>query len=222
MIDPRYSPFEQFLIDRDKDIRRIAGRTRSEITAEDVRNEAWIFAVELSQTGNIAAEIVNLEFQEKVLSHLFQYFVRYTEHNVRNAVRLDQQAYEDGPADRYDLLDHLSAGGLSDPLSLLLAWESAPSGSGEPDPLHTQAGAYYHLLGRHDGKITTLAEYLQISASHCYRCYGRVRQLAEAQWSMAFAPAANATEPPLKPWRKFRVVRAPRQLDFRFHEWALW
>jgi hypothetical protein len=168
------------------------------------------------------ADIVHPEFQEKVLSYLYQYFVRYTEHNVRNAVRLDRQAYEDGPADRYDLLDHLSAGGFSDPLSLLLAWESTSPGDEEPDPLHTQAGAYYHLLGRHGGKIRTLAEYLQISTSHCHRCYGRVRRQAASQWSMAFAPAANATEPPLKPWRKFRARRAPRQLDFGFHEWALW
>jgi hypothetical protein len=214
--DPKHSAFEQFLIDRYKDIRRIANSTRRDFTVEDVSNQAWIFAVELSQDGDVETSIVDPAFQDKVISYLYQYFVRYTEKNVRHALRLDQQASEDGPADQYGLLDHLPTNGLADPLTVLLALESAPSEEYEPDPLQTQAGAYYYLLGRHGGAISNLASHLLISKSHCYRCYGKARRQAESQWAMDFGPADQATAPPLKPWRKFRAQRGRRQIDVAF------
>jgi hypothetical protein len=182
----------------------------------------WIFACRLSPGGDIEQEIVDPAFQDKILSYLYQHFVHYTERNVRHAVRLDKPVHEDGRADGYDLLDDLSSDGLSDPLQLLIARESVPpAGAREPDPLETQAGAYCHLLGRHGGTIRALAGYLQISVSHCHRCYAKVRRQAESQRSMALLPAEYGTEPPLKPWRKFRAHRGTRQLDFAFPELAL-
>lgn len=221
MTDPKHSAFERFLIARDKDIRRISRHTRGEFTPSDVQSEAWLITDYLPWSGDIAIDLGNTAYQETLLSHLYQRLVRYTERTVRHALRLDQQDRDEAPADRYDLLNNSSNGGTHDPLALLIAQESTSSQNDEPNPHQSLASAYLHLLRRHGGRVDTLAGYLLISTSHCYRCCSKARHLARCQRTLCMTPSHDQDDRALKPWRKFRVTRIARQLDFEFHEAAL-
>ena len=55
-------------------------------------------ACNLSARKNVVVEFLNKSFQDLLISHLYQHLVRYTELNVRHAVRLDHAA-PDGDQD---------------------------------------------------------------------------------------------------------------------------
>jgi hypothetical protein len=91
--------FEQFVIHKKKDLLRIARHTQGEYQYSDVMAEAWLLAYELQYKKFIARDFLNPAYQKLLLSHLYQHLVRYTELQVRHAIRLDHTPLGAGQED---------------------------------------------------------------------------------------------------------------------------
>lgn len=92
--------FERFVTERREDLQRIARHTHREHELSDVRDEAWLLAHRLRVTEGIAIDFLNRQHQDLILSHLYQHLVRYTEQQVRYAIRLDHAPHGYGPRER--------------------------------------------------------------------------------------------------------------------------
>ncbi|MDQ0086062.1 hypothetical protein J2W35_006443 [Variovorax boronicumulans] len=208
--------FVQFLRIRQSDLRRISRHTRGEASLEDVQAEAWLMAVHLRNKG-VPIDLSRPEHQSLLISHLYQHLVRYTELNVRNAVRLDHAPNgEEGAI--HPLAHLLAAQAHYDPLVALMQRQEELQAGVESDLNAHQslASAYLCLLGRLGNRMTNLADHLMISLSYCYRRCAHARTLAVCQ--RALPSAAMVTDSKFVPgaWRRFRIHRIPVQLSFDF------
>jgi len=90
--------------------------------------------------------------------------VRYTEKNIRHAVRLDHWAYgDDSTYDVHPILNQLSTDASTDPLAVLHAKYDAIATAEIPSPHHSRASAYAHLLSHFDNRVQNVARYLLIA-----------------------------------------------------------
>ncbi len=72
-----------------------------------------------------------------------------------------------------------------------------------------------HLLGRYDGSMQRLADFLRISPSWCYRRYDRAMHRGRCL-SLDIGAAGRGPVSALKRWRHFKLRRAPDQLSLNF------
>lgn len=86
---PDDDDFQQFTTLKAADLRHIANATRGEYRIKDVIQEAWLMAYDLGVKQGEPLNLLDSDSQHKLLSHLFQRLVRYTDRKIRNAVRLD-------------------------------------------------------------------------------------------------------------------------------------
>lgn len=196
---------------------RISRATRGESSPEDVHAEAWLLVVDLKSRGT-SIDWRDPAHQELVLRHLYQQLVRYTELNVRYAVRLDH-GMEEGES--HPLAHLLQADEMSDPETALISAQEQTRLS-ETIDLNAQqslAGAYLYLLGHLGNRMGALADHLRISLSYCYRRCAHARIWAVHQ--QAFPAAAMRRDPAFMPgaWRRFRLQREPVQLSLDF-DWS--
>lgn len=208
--------FDRFVEQRSEALKRISRHSRGEFALEDVRSEAWLMWRTLAAGGR-SLDLADPQDQETLIARLYQQLVRYTELNVRNAVRLD---HAPGDADEpHPLAYLLSAGEHHDPLVALLEIEEARiKDVAEPTASESLAGAYLHLLRRFDNRMAEVAAHLLISVSYCYRRCAEARYLAAFQQPLPpeALTARGATTSMTGPWRRFRMLRAPVQLCFDF------
>lgn len=210
-------PFQRFLREHEKSLKRIASHTRREHTYDDVVNEAWLMADTLAAREGIVVDFGDIVFQQRLLSHLYQHLVRYTELNVRRAVRLDHSPGGDAdPGAAHPLSNRLTSEDSDDPLSLLLAMEAGPGPPARANEQHSQASIYLTLLNHLDNRMSRVARHLLISPSYAYRRFAIARLITANQHALLFAPPASAAA--LRPWRRERAERIPRQLEFDFGE----
>lgn len=208
-------PFERFLQQRGKDLKRIAWATRGEHEYTDVVQEAWLMAGTLSTRHGLPPDFLDAGFQDLLIRHLYQALVRYTELNVRHAVRLDHGTGDDAAEGApHWLLNRLVSDEGRDPLSCLIA-ETDHAARPLPDEDHPSlAGAWIVLLRDCDNRMHVVANRLLISVSYAYRCCARARRMAREQNAIALTPPRTAGQ--LGPWRRYRATRTPRQLEFDF------
>lgn len=208
--------FDRFFEQRKEDLKRISRHSRGEFALDDVRSEAWVMWRTLATNGR-PLQLADPQDQETLIAHLYQQLVRYTELNVRNAVRLD---HAPGDADEPHPLAHLlSAGEHHDPLvALLEAEQSRGRELAEPTASESLAGAYLHLLRRFDNRMVEVAAHLLISVSYCYRRCAEARHLAVFQRPLppGVLNKGDAAASITGPWRSFRITRMPVQLCFDF------
>lgn len=208
--------FDQFVVHHKNALERIARATRSEHQYNDVVQEAWIMAREMTAAGGVA-DFLDPAFPKMLLSHLYQKLVRYTELNVRHATRLDHSGNSDaGEGATHPLNDKLVGDHGRDPLSYLQAAEDAPDPSLHQQHLHSLAGAYLTLLNRLGNRMHAVAGHLLISLSYTYRCYARARWFAARQIPLTLTVAD--ADFVLGPWRRTRATRTPVQLVFDFED----
>lgn len=208
------SAYEHFVIQRKRDLQRIARMTRGECQYEDVCNEAWMLALELQAHALPEFDFADVACQEKLLARLFQRLVRYTETHCRYAVRLDHgmPGHEE---DGHPLLRTLAASDAEEPLNRLLARQDREAQANEViDPHASLAGAYVYLLKTFDNRMRMVAEHLLISLSYAYRCCARARLWAGHQLPIPLGVPGSTFDP--KPWRPFRIRRPPVQLELDF------
>lgn len=209
--------FERFTLERKADLQRIARHTRGDSTYGDVVNEAWLMGRTLSDRHRIPVDFLDPAFQAMLLGHLYQHLVRYTELTVRHAVRLDHapggNAGQEAP---HPLLNRLAGDDGENPLCQLVAMEDAPAPPSSANTYHSLASAYLLLLRHYDNRMRGVANHLLISTSHAYRCCAMARWRTTFQHALELAPPASMAM--MKPLRRQRAWRTPRQLAFDFDE----
>lgn len=203
--------FNRFVLDRESDLRRIARHTRGECAYDDVINEAWLMAERLKQ--RTPADISDPAFQQLLLSHLYQHLVRYTELNIRRAVRLDHAPDDTESGSSHPLQRKLAA--HDDPLAFLIRSNEKPFTS-QANEHHSLAGVHLILLRHFGHGMRRVARHLLISLSQAYRRFAKARRVTAHQHALLLMPAA--TMDALKPWRRQRTRRPPRQFEFDFEE----
>lgn len=215
-----YVAFKQFTTEREKDLLRISRHTQQEHSLQDVEDEAWLLSMELRETKGIAIDFSNREYQNLLLSYLYQHLVRYTERNVRYAVRLDHaprndNQQEDAP---HPLTYMLASDDNQDPLTALIEREAALPWDMELDCHQSLAGAYVRLLRHFNNKMPDVANHLLISISYSYKRCAHARMLAAHQQSIPLMSAVIDGEFLPRAWRRFKLQRIPSQLEFDFSE----
>ncbi|MGW8309037.1 MAG: hypothetical protein ACWGIK_25045 [Achromobacter pulmonis] len=206
--------FESFLRSCHGAIRRIAAHTRGEHSVSDVEGEAWFLVEELRLEKGLEPAFECPQYQEKIVSYLYQKLVRYTDLNVRRAIRLDHAPDGVEEGGQHPLLAKLAADAGLEPLAILMARENSVStGSTEPCPHESPAAAYLRLLQRFDNKMLEVAAYLLISRSWCYHRVNEALTLAKRQWPLPKEALAVAEGFEPRSWRKFRSVKSWRQLE---------
>ncbi len=209
--------FERFVTAQRKRLRQIAGHTRGEYRFEDVVNEAWLMAETLASRKGLVVAFENAAFQDLLLAYLYQELVRYTELNVRHAVRLDHASRDDGGDDVHPLMRTLASDEGRDPVALLIEHEAETlREEAAQDSLDSLAGAYVHLLRRFDNRMAAVAEHLLISTSYAYQRCAHARLLATHQRAMPIQSYGGCSL--AGPWRRFRLQRTPLQLAFDFDD----
>ncbi len=209
--------FEKFVTQRKEALQRIARHTRGEHDLDDVKNEAWVMAGGLKTADGAPLDLTNAACQERLLSYLYQHLVRYTEQNVRRAVRLDRAPPgHDQDDDVHPLARMLVSDEGRDPLSQLLDREAALAREVALDAHGSLAAAYVRLLHHFDNRMSAVADHLLISRSYAYRRCAQARWLATR---LSHIPVPTDSGPHVPgPWRNFRLCRAPVQLAFDFDE----
>lgn len=207
--------FARFAATNRSAFRRISRATQGEQSPEDVENEAFILAAELISKG-AALDLDDRSHQDLVIRHLYQALVRYTELNVRHAVRLDHSPC--GEEDEaHPLMNKLAAAEEFDPaVSVARSQDEAMGDQQEPTPHESLAGAYVHLLRMFDNRMPRVAEHLLLSVSHSYRRVAQAKVLAALQRSLMEACRRREDAFVPKAWRRFKLKRAPEQLAFDF------
>ncbi len=206
--------FIEFIDAHRHDLARISRATRGEASPEDVQAEAWLLIADLIGKGH-QIDLRDAQHRQWILARLYQSLVRYTELNVRYAVRLDH-GREEGEA--HPLSHVLAANDMYDPEQALLHFQEQAR-LGEQTDLNPQlslASAYLYLLDHLDNRMAAMAEHLRISLSYCYRRCAHARTWAVHQQGLP--AAAMASDPAFIPgaWRRFRLRRTPIQLSFDF------
>lgn len=210
---PWHETFARFAAARKRKFRQISAATQGEATADDVENEAFILAAELTSKGTVL-DLDNLQHQDLLIAHLYQRLVRYTEVHVRHAVRLDHSP--DGEEDQaHPLMNRLAADEHFDPAMAIIRDEAALPMAPDPEPHESLAAAYVHLLRRFDNRMKDVADHLLISLSYCYRRCSHAKVLAVHQWPLPAPAKVTAFVP--SAWRRFRLLREPLQLAFDFN-----
>lgn len=207
------SGFDYFVRERQSDLKRIARHTRGEYQFDNVKSEAWVMAQEMYVTKNIPIKFSDPEYQEFLLAYVYQALVRYTDTQVRHAIRLDHGSTDDDE-DVHPLMRTLVSNDGSDPLSELLAREAAQDAE-TIDAGSSLAAAYADLLREFDNKLQAVADFLLISVSEFRRHYAKAKWLVQHQRSIPLAHR-DGSRFRLRPWRRFRCRREPVQLELPF------
>lgn len=216
---PDDDAFRQFSIQRKKDLQRIARATRGECQFDDVVNEAWIMACGLQANDGSPLDLLDANSQHQLIRYLYQHLVRYTEKQVRYAVRLDHAPKGGEHAGDAHPLAYLLAGNDgNDALDELVGREDGEALESSLVEHSSLAVAYVYLLRRFGNNMSAVADHLRISRSYAYR------RCANAHWL-----AVHVTHIPMPtienfmpgPWRSFRLRRPQVQLAFDFDDGLL-
>ena len=170
-------------------------------------------AQEMYATKNIPIRFSDPAYQELLLAYVYQALVRYTETQVRHAIRLNHGSTDDDE-DEHPLMRTLVSDGGRDPLAELLARETAKEAE-TLDAGSSLAAAYADLLRQFDNKLQAVADFLLISVSELRRHYARAKWLVQHQRSIPLSHR-DGSQFRLRPWRRFRFRREPVQLELPF------
>lgn len=166
---------------------------------------------------DLAVNFLDRSFQDLLISHLYQHLVRYTERNIRHAIRLDHAGPGgDQDAELPPLMHTLIGDNGQHPLTILVDQEETSTQHLDTDIHCSFAGAYARLLRRFDNKMRAVADHLLISESYAYRRCAYARLLAAYQKPVPLPMMGEAFIP--GPWRRFRLRRTPTQLAFDFDD----
>lgn len=208
--------FQRFAAEKKKDLQRIARATRGEHTFEDVVHEAWFEAWTLQAAEGTPLDLSDADCQRKLLSHLYQRLVRYTELNVRHAVRLDHAPKGSGDeGDAHPLSYLLVSNDGRDPLGELIEQEADAALECGLHAHGSLAAAYVYLLRQFDNRMSNVADHLRISLSYAYQRCAHARRLAAHVMHIPI-PAIEGFTP--MPWRRFRLRRPHTQMAFNFDD----
>lgn len=192
-------------------MRRIARHSQGESRLEDVQNEIWLVAKELSSKRPPPIDFLNPKDQKLLIAHTYQKLVRYCETSVRYAARIDNT---DDEGDQLNYDNWLTNGDIEDPLNQIIVEPNRPAETFE----HLSLGAaWVSVLDRCNNQMTSVAYFLKLSLSHSYHCFNQALRITRWQHQLPLYLPDNAPLNP-QPWRRYRRYRRPEQLAFAFDE----
>jgi hypothetical protein len=212
-----YAAYADFLRARASSLRRISYGTRREYSVEDVQQEALVMAFDLLERKGMEPDFANADYQDLLISYLFNQLVRYNEKTLRAAEKLDHSSNREDADQPHWLLGQLHGDESENPLQVCLDAEEAQTTTRVEPPPHASQASAYVLLIRRFKHMRPLANYLLISASHCRRCFAKACQFADRQESLFDGCGSRAAACPMpQSWRRFRSERQPTQFCFDF------
>lgn len=158
--------FHTFLETRRGDLRKIATRTRGEMSIDDLASESWLIAIEIGQRRGWTFDFGDEDDQDTLFAWMHNRFVKYAEKAVRHAIKLDRDwDNEDGERAGATLARLLTAPLQSDPQAAQQVHEEQHELVAVVRHSYSEASAYVLLLIRVDWHIEDLAELLWIGVS---------------------------------------------------------
>ena len=153
--------FQSFVNKMKAGFERIAKAARNDVTADDVRQDAWLVAHEIGKKRGHEIDFSNPEDQDLVMGSLYIRNVKRGDWKMRKAVRIDQEREsEDGSL---TLADRLPAQPSSDPLVSLLLRESSADAEKMLASSYSQAAAYVMVFVHFKNDRQAVCAYLVIS-----------------------------------------------------------
>ncbi|MGH8077315.1 MAG: hypothetical protein ACREPE_08335 [Lysobacter sp.] len=155
--------FHLFLQTRRGDLRRIASRTRGELSVDDLASEAWLLAIDIGHKRGWTFDFRDEEDQDTLFAWMHNRFVKYADKAVRNAIKLDRDwDNEDSERAGAALARLLTAPRDSDPQIRQQVGEEQHELVAIVRHSYSEAAAYVMLMVRVDRHIEDLAALLWI------------------------------------------------------------
>ncbi len=154
-----YLFIEEFLEEIRTDLRRIAYRTKGEIDLEDLENEAYFLLEEFAEKYERNPNRFDVDDQKWILSRLFNKFIKWTDHNFKNALRIN--SLEDDNGESWIL--ELPAPESSSPLVEILFKEELSVHQSLLDNSYSEAKAYVVTFDNFNQDKKTISSYFYIT-----------------------------------------------------------
>lgn len=167
------------------DLRRIAGRSRGEVTVEDLQSEAWLTAEEIGRDSDSPPDPTDKGFHQQILARLYNRFVKFADKQLRFAVRLDEQREDENG----DFRESAVAAALAAPAeySPLIGLEARERESEEENELRgrfAEAVAYLRVFSAMKNDRAAVSEHLALAASTLRSRVMRAEQMLMRQPSL--------------------------------------
>lgn len=185
------------------DLRKIAARTRGEMSAEDLMSEAWLIAIEIGQRRGWPFDFSDEEDQDILFAWMHNRFVKYAAKALRYAVKLDRDwGNEDSERAGTALARLLTAPLDSDPQAHRRLQEEQQELFGVIERSYSEAVAYVVLLIRVDWHIEDLAALLWVGVEVLRRRLRAAGLRARIQPSLF--DGIETIDADFEPWRRCR------------------
>lgn len=155
-----YPFIKEFLEEIRGDLRRIANRTKGEIDLEDLENEAYFSLEEFVEKYERKPNKFDIADQKWVLSRLFNKFIKWTDHNFKNALRI--HSLEDDNGESWVL--ELPAPENSSPLVEILFQEELSTHQTLLETNYSEAKAYVVTFDNFNQDKKTISSYFYITS----------------------------------------------------------
>lgn len=195
--------FQYFLDASRGDLRRIAARTRGEMSVEDLSSESWLIGIEIGRKRGWPIDFRDLDDQHTLLAWLHNRFVKYAEKTFRHASRLDQdRSHEDSEHIGSALARVLTAPLETDPAMRRRAQDEMSEFADVVRRSYSEASAYVVLLMRVDWDAADLAAMLWIGVDTLRKRLRASGLLVRIQPSLF--DGINEIDADFLPWRRCR------------------
>lgn len=192
-------------------LKSIAAKTGNEFSLEDVRQEAWLLALEMESKGYISFDNLLTASPAEFFEILRRKFRKRQDGKLRYAKKLDQPLIMGDGASKITLQDTIADEQEQGPLEQLVKQEKRREATGQHHLLIARlkgslAHAYTQLLDEF-GDFKELAIYLRISSGQCRKHYNAAIQLAQHQHHLKLTTRHRKIRKLYKPWRRFQTRR---------------
>ncbi len=178
--------FRAFLAARVGDFRRIARRTRGEMTAEDLHGEAWLKAMEISRRVGRPIDFSDAADQDQIFAALYVTHVRQADWTQRLALSLDREP--DDAENGHSMMERLVASNTADPLLMLEMLETKRVEEAAAERAlassYSQAAACFIVFAHFDGSRKRISAYLFVHRTTLYQRVRRASDTFHAQASL--------------------------------------
>jgi len=171
---------KEFLAIIKPDLKRIAYRTKGETSFEDLENEAYLLLSEFVKFHEREPFLWDSKDLRWITGRLHNHFVKWTDQNLKYAIRIDSLEDDDGESWALDL----PAVDGSDPLLELLYRDESLAHKHLLDNSYSEAKAYVVSFDHFNHDKDTLSQYWYITSDTLDKRFNRAIVVLEHQPSL--------------------------------------
>lgn len=171
---------KEFIDDATSDLKRIAYQTKGEYSPEDLLQEVYFYIMEFHEVHDRYPSPWDNQDKSWVLGRMFNAYVKWADHDFRNAKRINGLEHDSG--ETWDL--ELQAQQNSDPFIELLYRESSVHLEKLLKFSYSEAKAYFVAFGHFDSDRSRLSNYLLITEDTLDNRCARAVRMVEQQPSL--------------------------------------